>query len=166
MKAWTLVGNSIFEARCTHETPGYLVGFVVVELERSSAEATHPIHTEQLHLLPRPRLTQSTDFMLLAGTHGTGEAKFVSAHALLEQCSLSVLDTHWPAQPGMLVWPKSTSGQVWMHSASSKQQIHDLHLHLVDQWLVRELPTNFIVLHTLKVFSCLGDLPTGRFLCL
>lgn len=38
--------------------------------------------------------TQSTDFMLLAGTHHMGEAKFLSAHVLLEQCSLAVLDTH------------------------------------------------------------------------
>lgn len=101
--------------------------------------------------------------MLLAGTHCMGEAKFLSAHVLLEQCSLAVLDTSWPAQPGLLVWPKSTFGQVWMHCAFFKQQIHDL--HLVDQWLVRELPTNFIVqsLHTLKVFSCFGDLPMGGF---
>lgn len=107
--------------------------------------------------------TQSTDFMPLAGTHRTGEEKFLTPHALLEQCSLAVLDTHWPAQPGLLVWPKSTFGQVWMRCAFLKQQIHDL--HLVDQQLVRELPSNFIVrsLHPPKVFLCLGDLLMGGF---
>lgn len=96
--------------------------------------------------------TQSTDFTLLARTHGTGEAKFLPAHALLKLCSLAVLDTHWPAQPGLLVWPKPTLGQAWVGCASFKQQIHDL--HLVDQWLERELPSNFTVqsLHTQVIF--------------
>lgn len=87
----------------------------------------------------------------------------ISLCSCVARAGLFVLDTPWPAQPGLLAWPKSTSGHVWMRCTSYKQQIHDL--HLVDQWLVRELPTNFIVqsLHTLKVVSCLGDLPNGRF---